>query len=164
MFITFLLALPLISLCRSFPAPPASLDANETKEVIFVPYDVKFVPVELDDSKLEKQPLDSKTKETATSDADHKNFVSFDRSQGKFDYDQTEPSEDYILVPMSVFKALEDHAIETGSLKQHLISKRQAPADGFNVFRSITREKRRIFRPPPLVGYLNNYDRFPTVA
>lgn len=160
---TLLLALTLISLCQSFPT---SLDANHTEEVIFVPYDVKFVPVELDGGKQEQQLL----KKTLTPKQEELNTTQRnpDTLPGKFA--QTVPPEDYILVPMSVFKALEDHAIETGTLKHHFISKRQAPANGFNLyrpvvqFRSITRDKRRVFRPPALVGYLNKYDRFPTVA
>ncbi|KAL1514217.1 hypothetical protein ABEB36_003508 [Hypothenemus hampei] len=135
-----------------------SLPTDKSNEVLFVPYDVKYVPVNV------SPEVGNEVSEKSTLKKDK--TVSFDLFQEKFDLDQTRMPEDYVLIPISVLRELEKDSLQ----KDHTISKRQAPDDDLLVYRplvqfsTISRNRRRVVRPPPLVGYLNNYDKFPTVA
>lgn len=149
--IEFLLVL-CATLGHTYPVSDQGL-LNQS-EVIFVPFDVKYVPIEVPASvsqqELEKV-LNPQSKEVSAAPAsiDQTSIPNLELLKEKFDVDETKNPEDYVLVPVALLESLE----ATKSTDKHSISKRQAP--GF---------QRRLRRPRPLVGYLNNYDQFPTVA
>lgn len=124
-------------------------------QVVFLPLDVKYVPIEVPASvsqlELERVLNHESNDVNAANPEKHEstNTSNLELLKEKFDVDETKTPEDYVLVPVTLLESLE----ATTSTGKHSISKRQAP--GF---------QRRIRRPRPLVGYLNNYDQFPTVA
>lgn len=120
---------------------------NETVSV-YVPYDVKFVPVEVPDNNtngLSVSPLQATTN------------------------NQSSSSEEYVLVPLSVLSNL---SLSEGipSISSHKISKRQTRRYPFYrpVFRysRFSTGRRRVGGSTfgNAVGYLNDRDYFPTVA
>lgn len=164
-------------------------DLNQSEEIIFVPYDVKYVPIEITShsasSDVEKtigsevKQLQIKSEELENFRSDKKKQIDFlerAETEHKNHKDEetlleiSESSEDYVLVPISLLKTLEDKAKtkEDSLSATHSISKRQAP--GGLVFRSVIQlstvsgNRRRIIRLPAFVGYLTEYDQFPTVA
>lgn len=91
--------------------------------------------------------------------------------ENKYESDLTKSPEKFVLVPVSVLKKLKQEESEVvSSSKKHVIAKRQAPGNAIIVyrpliqFRRVSENRRRVFRRPALVGYLNDYDHFPTVA
>lgn len=124
---------------------------SDQSEVIFVPFDVKYVPIEVpanvNQDELEKV-LNHESNNVATAEK-RESTSNLELLKEKFNVDETKTPEDYVLVPVTLLKSLESSKFAG----KHSISKRQAP--GF---------QRRLRRPRPLVGYLNNYDQFPTVA
>lgn len=119
-----------------------------------MPFDVKYVPIEVPASvsqqELEKvlNPQSNEVR-AASASIDQTSIPNLELLKQKFDVEETKTPEDYVLVPVAFLESLE----VSKSTGKHSISKRQAP--GF---------QRRLRRPRPLVGYLNNYDQFPTVA
>ncbi|KAF7276789.1 hypothetical protein GWI33_022062 [Rhynchophorus ferrugineus] len=164
-------AIFLATLGLGLPVDPAV--KNQEDEVILIPYQVTFVPVEVsvvpkDSSSKNQQSLvilkDRKHGQTATDDdktgestEDVDREPTFDLFKEKFSEDLPASGEDLVLVPISTLKRLEDDGSEPTA---HSITKRQAPGRNFRGSGLNSRYRPRY----ALVGYLNNYDDFPTLS
>lgn len=127
---------------------PLTTTPNTTEEEtvpVYVPYDVKFLPVEIPNNNT--QELTVASLQTANS--------------------QSSPTEDYVLVPLSVLSNLSSSE-DVSSKVDHKITKRQTRRYPFYrpVFRysRFTAGRRRFGGSGNAVGYLNDRDYFPTVA
>ncbi|XP_030759432.1 uncharacterized protein LOC115884861 [Sitophilus oryzae] len=194
-----------LTLCCSVPIqPPPKFTENDPDDVILIPYEITFVPVEISSKNLHENQEKSKEisqEEEKTLDSDKEsssallkdeilenssqgkeNILKLDRKTGldlikqasKVDDDKEatfdlfkegmlgssgKGDEDFVLVPISSLKKLQN---EAGHLREHPVSKRQAPVFGRSSIRrnELFRDRRR----NALVGYLNNYDDFPTLV
>ncbi|XP_066139279.1 uncharacterized protein [Euwallacea fornicatus] len=148
-----------ISLVLTYPADNAG---NQSDKVIFVPYDVKYVPIELPSEPVEelRKTLNHEENSKEDSKSGQNNITVLEGLlKDTFEVDRNRDPEDYVLVPFSVLKQLQEKR------EGHKLIKRQGgELKPLIEHRALTRNKRRILKPPPLVGYLNNYDLFPTVA
>ncbi|XP_066253647.1 uncharacterized protein [Euwallacea similis] len=135
---------------------------SQSDKVIFVPYDVKYVPIEVSSTQVEKlhKTLNHDQDSKEDSKSGQANITVLEGLlKDTFEVDQTKDPEDYVLVPVSILKQLQEKR------EGHGLTKRESnELKPVVEYKTLTRSKRRILRPPPLVGYLNNYDRFPTVV
>ncbi|XP_060533832.1 uncharacterized protein LOC132706495 [Cylas formicarius] len=176
-WLTFL-SLASLGLVSSLPIRHSDLKNETDYEVIYVPYDVKYVPVEVpinvnDVKKSNTFKLDENVGSLANQEILKNVFAESkanilpkiaykstdlqrDSTSAVSNFSDSTDPEGIILIPLTASN------IPGG---EHQIVKRQAP--GNIVVRPVVtyrRLLRRISRPPAFVGYLNDNDDFPTVA
>lgn len=178
-----LFALTLFMTATANSMPWGKQATQDEKIDVYIPYDIKYIPIEVPDKYLSKSSPIASNKEdisvTPLKDdvADPEQHLNHNflllpvNEQFLFDKTKTSASEVVAPKPSKVIEEVNEDSNGT-SMENYSRSKRQAPG-GFFYYRPVFRysrtnaDRRRINRPSrqhAMVGYLSDRDLFPTVA